>query len=131
MVQFTIMRAKMSLEKGFTFLEIMTVTSLIALLSVIAIPNYVRSREASFASVCMNNLRMLDGAKQQWGFANRISATTIPDPMEVQPYLNRSDDKLPFCPSDSQNTFDTSYTLNNLVTAPECKILPATHTYQK
>ena len=106
----------------------MIVVAIIGLLAAIAIPNFVKARTTSQQNACINNLRQLDGAKQQWALEQKANATASPTSSDVQPYLGRgSGGSLPTCPSDSSKTFATSYTLNDLQTAPNCLILSTSH----
>lgn len=52
-------------EKGFTLVEIMIVVAIIAILSAIAIPNFMTARSKSRSSACKANLRQVDGAIEQ------------------------------------------------------------------
>ena len=51
---------------GFTLVEIMIVVAIIALLAAIAVPGFLRARKRSQATTVLNNLRLLDAAKDQY-----------------------------------------------------------------
>jgi hypothetical protein len=97
------------------------------LLAAIAIPNFVRARTTAQQNACINNLRQVDGAKQQWALEFKAAPTQTPSITDIQPYLGRgSGGTQPVCPSDSAGAFSSSYTMGDLQTAPVCQILGST-----
>ena len=63
-------------KAGFTLVEIMIVVAIIGLLAAIAIPNFVKARTTAQKNACINNLRQIDGAKEQWALEEKKSAGT-------------------------------------------------------
>src|SRR5438128_4311845 len=65
------MQIKTNKTSGFTLVEIMIVVAIIGLLAAIAIPNFVKARENAQLNSIFNNLRILEGAKDQWALENK------------------------------------------------------------
>src|SRR5882762_9810933 len=65
------MQVKTNRRAGFTLVEIMIEVAIIGLLAAIAIPNFVKARENAQLNSIFNNLRIIEGAKDQWALENK------------------------------------------------------------
>lgn len=119
------MKRNKNLRQGFTLVEIMIVVAIIGLLAAIAIPNFVRARESAQTNACINNLRQIDGAKQQWALETRQAPGAACAFADISAYLGRSTTAAGSisCPSGgSTANFTGSYTVGTLGTVPLCSI---------
>jgi prepilin-type N-terminal cleavage/methylation domain-containing protein len=118
------MKVRRSNKSGFTLVEIMIVVAIIGLLAAIAIPNFVRARTTSQMNACINNLRQIDGAAQQWALETKQATNAVPGYTDISVYLKNAVS----CPAaGTVTTFGGSYTPNDVSTLPTCNILPTTH----
>jgi prepilin-type N-terminal cleavage/methylation domain-containing protein len=120
-VKLVSMKIKTSRKAGFTLVEIMIVVAIIGLLAAIAIPNFVKARTTSQKNACINNLRQIDGAMQQWALENNASASATVGSTEVTPYLGRGGGQFPTCPSGG------AYTVTDVATPPTCDAAGGEH----
>ena len=94
-------------KSGFTLVEIMIVVAIIGLLAAIAIPNFVRARATSQANACINNMRQIDAAVNEWALENgKKTGDTAPTLTgDLTPYIKlNANGSIPRCPAQGAYT---------------------------
>src|SRR2546425_10429577 len=81
------MQIKTNKTAGFTLVEIMIVVAIIGLLAAIAIPNFVKARETAQLNSIFNNLRIIEGAKDQWALESKNGTGATTDLVIISDYL--------------------------------------------
>ena len=81
------MQIKTNKTAGFTLVEIMIVVAIIGLLAAIAIPNFVKARESAQLNSILNNLRIVEGAKDQWALENKKGTGDTTDLAVISDFL--------------------------------------------
>lgn len=85
------------------------------MLAAIAIPNFVKARETAQKNQCINNLRLIDGAKQQWALENNKKQSDTPTWEDLQQFFGKSKGPL-HCPKGGE------YTIGSMDQQPTCSI---------
>lgn len=103
-------------KKGFTLVEIMIVVAVIAFLSAIVIPNYIKARQTSERQACIANLKQLQSAKVTYaldtpnlGSGEIFMSGLVPDYIKVTPR----------CP------INGTYTIGSYEEEPTCSLSAA------
>ena len=76
-----------------------------------------KAQSARKQNACINNLRLFDGAKQQWALENKKQGTDTPTMDDLRPYLGRGPNaEMPACPDGGV------YTIGAASEKPTCSI---------
>jgi hypothetical protein len=90
--------------------------AVVGALTAIAIPNFVKARETAQRNACINNLRQIDIAKQQWATEKGKTAEDVPTWDDLKQYLGTSSGLAPTCPEGG------TYRINKVGDKPTCSI---------
>lgn len=110
------MNVKNASTQGFTLVEIMIVVAVIGLLAALAVPNFARARGYSQANTCIENLRQIDSAVQQWALETGKATSLAADPNQIIQYLNPG--TMPKCPTGAEYEFSDNIGATPTVTCP-------------
>jgi hypothetical protein len=87
------------------------------MLAAIAIPNFVRARTVSQDNACINNLRLIQAAKQRWALDKHKQDTDTPTQQDLAPYVGRGPNgQFPACPEGG------TYIIGTVGEKPRCSI---------
>jgi hypothetical protein len=98
---------------------IITVAAAVLLLAVIVLmlPAFFRARTTSAPNACINSLRQIDGAKQQWAMENRKTTNDTPSWDDIRIYVGRGPQgEIPKCPQGG------TYVLGKIGELPRCSL---------
>lgn len=97
----------------------MIVVAIIGLLAAIAVPNFLKSRTTAQLNACINNLRQIDGAIQQYALENKKAPSASVSESDITPYLKNS----VICPAGGSSFLD-SYSVSDVSSHPQCLRVP-------
>jgi hypothetical protein len=85
------------------------------MLAAIAIPNFIKAKQKAEQNLCVNNLKSIQGAKEQWAIEEKKPRATVPTEADLfgpSKYIAQ----LPVCRAGG------TYTLNSVKESPTCSI---------
>ena len=85
-----------------------------AMMAGVAVPNFMKARQTAQKNACINNLRQIDGAKQEWVLEKKKTEKDTPTKEDLLEFLK--DRKFPVCPAQGE------YSINAASEAPRCSI---------
>lgn len=90
----------------------MIVVLIIGILLAIAVPNFMSARDNSRTKSCINNLREIADAKDQWAMDTKASDSASPTSVQLAPTYIKV---MPTCPVGS-----AVYAIGDMQAAPTC-----------
>ena len=106
---------------GFTLVELIMVVFIIGLLIAVLVPNFIRARATTFTNKCVNNLRLIQAAKENYALENPISYSTVPTVDDIRIYMKNGE--MPSEPTGS------TYSIKAINTGATCDSGLAGHEY--
>jgi competence protein ComGC len=97
------------------YISIALALVVIPMMAAIAIPNFVKARDTAQKNICINNLRKIDAAKQQWAMDNNKTADATPTVQDLDRYIPGGMGSLR-CPKEGV------YTINKVNEPPTCSV---------
>jgi hypothetical protein len=94
--------------------KLFSVGCLLGFVFVIVIPNFIRATHESAANACINNLRQIDAAKNEWALDKGKTNGCAVTETDITPYLAHGN--LPKCPAGG------SYIIGRVGEDPKCSV---------
>ena len=99
-------------SQSYANMALLPAVAVPGLLAAIAIPNFVKARATSQQNACINNLRQIDAAKNEWALEKGKKNGDVPTKEDLLPYIS----KWPVCPAGG------SYIIGAVGVNPTCSI---------
>jgi competence protein ComGC len=96
------------------YLSIALSVVVIPMMLAVAIPNFVKARSHAQKNMCINNLRQIDAAKQQWALEKKKEQIETPTQADLDEYLKPGSSLT--CPAGG------TYTINAVGEKPTCSV---------
>ncbi|HSY17606.1 MAG TPA: hypothetical protein VK815_04690 [Candidatus Acidoferrales bacterium] len=97
-------------------LVMMPAVAMVGMMSAIAIPNFVKARTTAQENACINNLRQLDAAENQWALEKGKKTGDPCTAEDLKPYVRLINGQLPKCPAGGV------YTISAVGEVPTCSV---------
>ena len=105
------------------------IVCLLGLLALVAIPNYIKEPNTSPANACINNLRRIDAAKNEWALEHNVKTNCVVMVDDIRPYPKRdlNPNGKPYLKLDTKGNLPKcplggTYTIGNLAESPTCSL---------
>ena len=96
-------------------------------LTAVIVPNFVKPLSHSLASDCINNLRVIDVAKNEWALINNKTTNDTPTWEDVKRYIQDEERDKPYMKLDPKNNVPKcpsggTYLIGKIGDSPTCSL---------
>ena len=115
---FLLVRRDTPLSRAVRTRFILNLLLCVAFFFLVAAPQFIRSRGCSCGNACINNLRQIDAAANEFALENHLTTgATIHFPTDLTPYIRlNSQGRIPSCPDGGV------YHLSRVGDSPTCSL---------
>lgn len=106
-------------EAALSLVEILCIVGILGMVAAIAVPSLIRSRDKAQRAGCIENLKQINSAQQQWVFEKKPAADAKIKKKDLLPYFKSGE--FPVCPSGG------SYQLGVPDEKPACSLAKEGH----
>ena len=119
-------RRNLPMSKNGRILFLLNFVLCTGLLIVIGIPNFIKAHSTSAANDCVNNLRQLDAAINEWALEQGKTNGTVVTADDIKPYVKLdSNGNLPKCPNGGTYIYGRVGSSNQVTCSLGTTIIPA------
>jgi hypothetical protein len=95
----------------------LTAVGVCTLIAAAVVPNFIKARTCSCANACVNNLRQIDAAKNEWALEHSATNGTYVSKADIKPYIKlNATGNIPSCPAGGK------YILGKIGENPICSL---------
>jgi hypothetical protein len=108
------------------FREIIVLIIVVGFFLAISVPNFIREPVTSPANACINSLRQIDAAKNQWALEHSAKSNDVVTIDDIRPYIE-SERNNPFIKLDAKGNLPKcpsggTYTIGKVGENPTCSL---------
>jgi general secretion pathway protein G len=93
------------------------IIALVGVFVFIALPSFIKARSTSSQNACINNLRQIEAAKNEWALENSKTNGVVATENDIKPYIKLdSKGNIPKCPQGG------TYTIGKVGENPTCSL---------
>lgn len=114
----SLIRSRRRRRQAFTLVEIMIVVLIISVILNMAVPSFVQARNNTQTKACIENLRHIQDAKDEWSIVSKEPGSATPQWSDLAPYMQLGGASQLYCPT--AGAPNGIYYINSVDSDPVC-----------